>query len=157
MKIYLDTSVVSMFNNPELGNITREFFDFITQNNHELVISEIVENEIELAEITKREQIISFLKTLNITKLSKNNEIYNLSQEYINNKILTSNHLDDLLHISYATLSYCDVIVSWNRKHIAKESKIQQINLCNLKNNLHTVIICTPQDFLKLFTPFKES
>jgi hypothetical protein len=65
--------------------------------------------------------------------------------------ILTHNHIDDLLHIAYATVYECDVIVSWNRKHIAKATKIQKINLCNIKNNYRSITICTPEDFLTIF------
>jgi predicted nucleic acid-binding protein len=131
------------------GIITQDFFKFVEEKNHEIVISTIVNEEIYKALPEKKEEILNFLKQLNnVTILSADNDSYNLALKYIKEGILTESHLNDLLHVAYATVSACDVIVSWNRKHLAKESKIQKINFCNIRNNYQSIIICTPQDFL---------
>jgi predicted nucleic acid-binding protein len=148
LKIYLDTSVISMLDTSMRGIITKEFFNVATQNDHELVISEIVNLEIKDAELSKREQILYFLGTLNYQSLPYTQESHNLAWNYVIEGVLTHNHIDDLLHVAYATVHNCDMIVSWNRKHIAKPSKIQKLNFCNIKNNYHSITICTPEEFL---------
>ncbi|MDR1140128.1 MAG: hypothetical protein LBL62_00445 [Planctomycetaceae bacterium] len=79
------------------------------------------------------------------TLLIKSN---NLAWKYVTEGVLTHNHFDDLLHVAYATVHKCTMIVSWNRKHIAKPIKIQKLNACNLKNNYNAILIYTPEEFL---------
>ncbi|MDR0608803.1 MAG: hypothetical protein LBG58_01710 [Planctomycetaceae bacterium] len=150
-KIYLDTSVVLMYDDhSQRGIITKEFFKEVSKNNHQLVISEIVNTEI-TDNKAKRESNLSFLSTINYKLLPYSDESYYLAWTYVFGGVLTHNHLDDLLHIAYATIFECDVIVSWNRKHIAKPIKIQKINVCNLKNNYKMIAIYTPEEFLIYF------
>jgi predicted nucleic acid-binding protein len=151
MKIYLDTSVVSMLDDSERGTATKEFFEFINEKNYELVISEIVDNEIRDTKSKKKDTIIEFLNTLNCIYLSHSEESHDHAWNYIADEILTKNHFDDLLHVAYATVHNCNVIVSWNRKHIAKLVKIQKLNACNLKHNYNIIAIYTPEEFLTLF------
>jgi predicted nucleic acid-binding protein len=121
------------------------------QKNYELVISPIVEHEINDTELVKKETILSFMETIKLTKIPFNNDAYNLAWNYIADGILTYNHLDDLLHVAYATINECDVIISWNRKHLAKNSKVQKINLFNITNSYSSISIFTPQEFLTRF------
>jgi hypothetical protein len=116
-----------------------------------LVISEVVKGEIDNAEPSKREAILHFLSTLKYTLIPYNQESYNLAINYIFNGVLNHNHLNDLLHVAYATVHKCDVIVSWNRKHITKPIKIQKLNASNLKNNYSSIVIYTPEEFLTYF------
>jgi hypothetical protein len=150
-KIYLDTSVISMLDNSGRGVITKKFFEAVNNNNCELIISEIVNNEIVDAEISKKDAILFFLDTLKYTLIPYNQKSYDLAWNYVFDGILTHNHIDDLLHVAYATVHECDMIVSWNRKHIAKPIKIQKINACNLKNNYNVIAIFTPEEFLTYF------
>ncbi|MDR1290398.1 MAG: hypothetical protein LBK06_04270 [Planctomycetaceae bacterium] len=147
-KIYLDTSVISMLDESSLGILTRRFFDVITHGDYELVTSDIVETEIEASEEAKRDAILHFLRELNVTTLSYKVESYNLAWKYVEDGVLTSNHIVDLSHVAHATVYECNVLVSWNRRHIAKESKIQKINACNFKYGYLPIIICTPQYFI---------
>jgi predicted nucleic acid-binding protein len=155
IKVYLDTSVVSMLNDSEQGIITRNFFDFAIQKGYQFVVSEVVKTELNgVLEETKRETILNFLDTLNCLSLPYSKEAYNLAWTYVVDEILTENHFEDLLHVAYATVHDCDVIISWNRRHIANQTKIQKLNLCNIKNNLRPIAIYTPQDFLTLNKEF---
>ncbi|MDR2704377.1 MAG: hypothetical protein LBC02_01235 [Planctomycetaceae bacterium] len=152
IKIYLDTSVISMRDNPELGAVTWEFFEFVTQKNCELVISEVAKMEIErISDESKKLEIFQFLETLNCVLLPYLGEAHLLAEIYVKDRVLTNNHLDDLTHVAYATVHKCDMIVSWNRKHIAKPIKIQKLNLCNVKYNYSTIAICTPEEFLTIY------
>jgi predicted nucleic acid-binding protein len=152
IKIYLDTSVVLMLDESERGNITKEFFEFTILNESDFFISEIVENEIKhTTEKLKRDVILRFINNLNYTLLPYSEESHYLAWKYVQDGVLNDNHIDDLLHVAYATVYQCDVIVSWNRKHIAKLSKIQKLNSCNIKNNYPLIAIYTPEEFLIMF------
>jgi hypothetical protein len=69
----------------------------------------------------------------------------NSQKKYIEVGILNEKHFDDLLHVAYATIYKCDIVISWNRKHLAKVTTMQKINKFNLDNNLRMIIIDTPQ------------
>jgi hypothetical protein len=156
LRIYLDTSVISMLDDSERGMITREFFEFAIQKNCEFVISEVVDTELEDSKKRKGNTILQFVETLNCHDLPYSKEAHQLAENYLKDGVLTSNHLDDLTHVAYATVQKCNVIVSWNRKHIAKMSKIQKLNACNLKNNYPIIAIYTPQEFLTHFKEIKK-
>jgi predicted nucleic acid-binding protein len=140
-----------MIDNSDLGAITREFFDFVKQNGCQFVVSEIVDTELEEAKKRKGEAIADFIETLNCVSLPYSDEAHRLAENYVKDGVLTNNHIDDLTHVAYATVHKCDMIVSWNRKHIAKPIKIQKLNLCNIKYKYPTIAICTPQEFLTLY------
>jgi predicted nucleic acid-binding protein len=150
-KIYLDTSVISMIDNPDLGAVTREFFEFAKQKNCEFMISEVVKNELDESKKNKGGTILTFFETLDCVPLVYNDSAHYLAERYIEDGVLTEKHIDDLTHVAYATVYKCDMIVSWNRRHIAKPIKIQKINNCNLKNNYPMIAIYTPGDFLLNF------
>jgi hypothetical protein len=140
-----------MLDDSERGKRTKDFFKYVLQYNHQLILSEIVKGEIDDAEEHKKVTILRFLNTLTPLYLPHNKEAHHLAAQYINERILTDNHIGDLLHIAYATVYGCDIIISWNRKHIARQSKIKKINACNLKNNYGIIEIYTPEEFLTSF------
>ncbi|MDR1484431.1 MAG: hypothetical protein LBT09_06370 [Planctomycetaceae bacterium] len=151
LKIYLDTSVVLMRDDSARGIITKEFFKNVSQNNHNLVISEIVDYEItNTKDELQKESNKYFMSTIEYSLLPYSKESHDLAWKYVINGVLTHNHIGDLLHVAYATVNECDMIVSWNRKHIAKHSKIQKLNLCNIKYDYRSITICTPEEFLTI-------
>jgi hypothetical protein len=152
IKIYLDTSVISMLDDSLRGIITREFFDLAIQKGCEFVISEVVNMELDdIPEEGKGEAISKFIEKLNCVSLPNSEVANNLALKYVFDGVLTHNHIDDLTHVAYATVFECDIIVSWNRKHIANKIKIQKLNACNIKNNYPVIAIYTPEEFLTLY------
>jgi hypothetical protein len=91
------------------------------------------------------------MKQLEFTKIPYCDESNILAWKHVTENILTRHHFDDLSHVAYATVHECDMIVSWNRKHIAKQSKIRKLNLCNIKYNYRSITICTPKEFLTVY------
>ncbi|MDR2706240.1 MAG: hypothetical protein LBC02_10720 [Planctomycetaceae bacterium] len=152
IKIYLDTSVISMLDNPDLGAVTRKFFELAKQRGCQFVISEIVKKEIDgITNTNKGAAASQIIESLNCVLLPYSQESYDLARTYVLEGILTENHVNDLRHVAYATVFGCSVIVSWNRRHIAKPIKIQKLNACNIKNNYPAIVIYTPEEFLILY------
>jgi hypothetical protein len=138
-----------MLDNPELGGLTKMFFGIVDQEIYELVISPIVVGEINNAKVEKKESVLCFLDALdNLTRLVSASEAYSLAQNYLIEGVLTYNHIDDLLHMAYATVYQCDMIVSWNRKHLANPLKMQKLNKCNEAQGYSSIVICTPRHFI---------
>jgi hypothetical protein len=151
IKLCLDTSVVSMLDESELGMITKEFFDFVKENQerYELIVSPALFEEIEKANHEIRKMIADFVVSLNATMLPEDNAAYNLAEKYVLEKILSQRHFYDLHHVAYATIYQCDFFISWNRSDLARISTLQKVNLYNIRNNYNPIIIVTPKTFLE--------
>jgi predicted nucleic acid-binding protein len=148
LKIYLDTSVVSQFDDSERGMITKEFFEIAKKADVELMISPMVQNEILRATPEKRQQLVTLIGLLPLTKLIVNAEADKLVERYISAGILNETHSADLTHIAYAVLAHCDYIVSWNMKHLANERTILRVHKFNSENELSKIIIVTPKQLI---------
>jgi hypothetical protein len=75
-------------------------------------------------------------------------EVEDLAQEFISLGILTETNLDDCKHIAVAMLANCDIIVSWNFKHIVNYKTIEGVKLiAGIKGYKDIVILC-PSMFL---------
>jgi hypothetical protein len=149
IKLYLDTCIFSPLDDKR-ETITKEFFKFVSKNSgkYKLVISPITLQEIDNAPEKIRAEINAFLSTIKLIKLQENKLAQELAKDYIKYGILSEKHFEDLLHVAYATLAECDIVISWNRKHLARLITMQKVNKFNLNNNYRMIIIDTPQFIL---------
>ncbi|MDR3110756.1 MAG: hypothetical protein LBU65_13895 [Planctomycetaceae bacterium] len=150
-RIYLDTSVVSMFDDSERGIITKKFFEIIERepDNYEIIVSPVLEEEILITpEPEKKVKIYQRLELLPKINIGKNDEAENLAWIYVIEDVLTDTHIDDLRHIAYAVTSRCDYVVSWNMKHLSNVRTINRVNNYNKNNNYPIVMITPPTIFL---------
>jgi len=58
--------------------------------------------------------------------------------------VVSENYLADALHVALATVTGCDLIVSWNFKHIVNYRKIQQYNAVNALHGYGSIAIYSP-------------
>ena len=75
-------------------------------------------------------------------------EVLNLRNAYLNAGIITPKSIDDVAHVALATISGCDMIVSWNFKHIVHFQKIPKYNAVNTLNGYHSIAIFSPPEVL---------
>jgi predicted nucleic acid-binding protein len=146
MKFYLDTSVFGGFFDKEFEEPTKELFNFIEDNNIEILYSPIVEEELELAPIVVKllaDQFLASALYINITK-----EMENLSQLYVYEGALTNKSASDASHIAIATIGGADAIVTWNFKHMANFIRIKQYNSINLSQGYKKIDIYTPRQII---------
>lgn len=66
-----------------------------------------------------------------IEEIEIDSEISDLATKYINFDILTDKHFEDALHIAAPSVRKCDVLASWNFKHIVKVKTILGANGIN--------------------------
>ena len=52
----------------------------------------------------------------------------------------------DAMHVAAATVANCDIIVSWNLKHIVHYDKIRGYNAVNLREGYRTLAIHSPKE-----------
>ena len=75
-------------------------------------------------------------------------EIMNLADKYIVEKVVGRTSLEDCRHIALATVNRVDVLASWNFKHIVNLDRIKGYNSVNLRLGYPTIEIRTPQELV---------
>ena len=79
-----------------------------------------------------------------------NNSASVVAEAYIKEGALTNKSYNDALHIALATLNNCDVLASWNFKHIVNLDRIRLYNSINLRLGYRMIEIRTPREILKI-------
>ena len=153
LKIYLDTSVISHLfadDTPDKMDDTHKLWeDFKADNKYDIFISTVTVEEIQKCAEPKRTKMAEMLSAINFRILEETDELNNLSDEYVTNGVLTKKSADDCLHIAYAVVADCDVIVSWNFKHLVNYRTINKVKIVNAINHYKEINIVSPQMLLE--------
>ncbi len=134
--IYVETSIPSFYfetrltvpENQARRNWTRKWWG------EALNIDTLVTSQAVIAELTdppepKRSDCLGLLR--DIPLLGLDNEIEALVRTYIENKVMPADVTGDALHLALATLHECDILVSWNCRHIANANKFEHVRKIN--------------------------
>ncbi|HEX6040708.1 hypothetical protein, partial [Longimicrobium sp.] len=78
-----------------------------------------------------------------------NREVLATAREYIQSKVMPNDPLGDALHLALASHYKCDVLATWNFRHLANPNKLDHIRRINERLNLFVPRICTPSDLLE--------
>ncbi len=146
LRVYLDTSVIGGCFDKEFESESNQIIKNVNLGIFEGVISVITVNElIEAPDFVKN--LFSDLSE-NLTILELNDDVVKLSNEYLNNNVVTEKYKEDALHIAFATIYNIDVLVSWNFKHIVNLNKIKQFNSINISQGYHILEIRSPKELV---------
>jgi len=147
-KIYLDTSVISHLQHedvPEKMQDTLLFWRMLESGRYEVVISDITLMELRQCFEPKRSGLLGYLGTINYALLPQTDEVDALAEAYVENGVLSRKSMGDCQHIAFATISGCDVIVSWNFKHMVRMTTIQKVRTINaMKGYFKLLYIVSP-------------
>jgi len=141
-RIYIDTSVVGYLHQesqPEKMGDTHKLWQKIKQGEYEVVLSQLMFDEISR---TSNEEIkdimLGFIAEIDYIKSEVTHDVKEIAELIKKNHILTEKSADDCLHIGCAITSECDVIVSWNFKHLVNIKTINGVKaitaLCGYKD-----------------------
>lgn len=150
-KIYLDTSVISYleaYDTPDKMEDTLKLWKILKQDSYDIYISETVFYEINKCNEPKRTFLFKKLEEIDYHELMFNSETYDLTEEYLNNEVLSNNSIDDLIHIAFAITNDIDYILSWNFKHFVNINTINKVNLLNIELGYNEVLILPPSMFV---------
>ena len=151
LKLYLDTSIWNLALETERDEytLTRNFLDVHSNSkNNLLLISEVVEVEVNRAYDTRRKQLLKLIEKYKPEVLIPTNEAYNLARIYISEGLMPVSAINDAIHIAIASLNHCDFIVSWNFKHIVKAKTIKGVHVINLREGYSLIEIVSPREFV---------
>ena len=151
LKLYLDTSTISHLiadDTPEKMADTNKLWEDFIDEKYELFISPVVMSEIDNCPEPKRSKLYARMEQIQFEILQRTDEITRLAKEYITNGILTEKSFDDCLHIAIAVINNCDIIVSWNFKHLANVRTIDKVKIANAMNRYREISIVPPSMLL---------
>jgi predicted nucleic acid-binding protein len=146
MRIYADTSVFGGVFDKEFAKPTKMFFSEIDTGRFTIVTSAIVEAEIEPAPQKIRDFFAHYEAIAEIAQVTQ--EMLLLQQQYIKSGVVTPKSAEDALHVAIATVAQCNLIVSWNFKHIVHFDKIPTYNAVNTLNGYGQIGIYSPLEVI---------
>lgn len=147
MKIYADTSVFGGVFDQEFSEPSKQFFDEVDAGRFVLVTSAVVEAEIEPAPERIQLFFARYAESASIADASK--EALDLQENYIRSGVVIEKSRNDALHVAIATVPGCDLIVSWNFKHIVHFDKIPKYNAVNVLNGYGHIGIYSPLEVIQ--------
>jgi predicted nucleic acid-binding protein len=148
LKIYLDTSVISYLDQqdvPEKMAETHKLWKRIISKEFEVVISTIVLYEIEnIKNKEKKEKLKKYLKQIEYSIVEINERSIEIASRFVNLGILKQKSFDDCRHIAAAIISGCNVIISWNFKHIVNHKTIVGVKAVTALEGYNDILIYAP-------------
>ncbi|MFA6243120.1 MAG: hypothetical protein WC655_19440 [Candidatus Hydrogenedentales bacterium] len=72
-----------------------------------------------------------------------------LQEAYLRAGIVGPKWSDDALHVAFAAVSRCSLLVSWNFKHIVHYRKIALYNAINIVEGYGEIGIHTPEEVIQ--------
>jgi len=146
IQVYADTSVYGGVFDEEFADASSLFFDQVRSGDFTLYISDVVHKELIVAPDNVNGLFEEILPYCRLAEISENT--LELQQSYIKEGILSEKWYDDALHVAIATVADCDVIVSWNFKHIVNFQKIPMFNAVNVLNGYKPIAIHSPMEVI---------
>ena len=85
--------------------------------------------------VNKKEKLLKVIEKypINLINIDDNNLVEHLAKLYIIEKIIPEKKREDALHIAISTVFDCDILLSWNFKHLANIKKQIAVNVINSK------------------------
>lgn len=147
LRVYLDTSVISHLEQDdalEKMEQTRKFWEILKAGKYEVVISDLVLAEINECKEPKRSLLQEHLAQINYERVEIIKETEEIAEEIIEEGILNPKSFDDCLHIASAILNDCNIIVSWNFKHMVNVDTINGIRRITFAKRYNNIDIYAP-------------
>jgi predicted nucleic acid-binding protein len=144
LRVYADTSVFGGVFDPEFAKASERFFAQVRKGVFQLVVSSIVADELAAAPPQVRSLFDEILPQAEVTPITE--EAAELSESYLQHNILAPAWREDAMHVALATVSRCDLIVSWNFGHIVHFDKIPRYNAVNILRGHRPIAIHSPSE-----------
>jgi len=152
-KVYLDTSVISYLEQddaPEKMADTRAVWDTLKRGDYDIFVSQVVLKELnDCRDLRKKELFFKHLREINFNIVEITEDTIALAEKFIDFGILKQKSLDDCQHIAAAILNDCDIIISWNFKHIVNVKTIRGIKVITTMQGRRDLLIYPPTALLE--------
>lgn len=135
MLIYVDASVVGGCEDVEFADDSLALWQLFIQGHYVMVLSEHTIRELAGAPARVRRHPFEVPQEHRIV-LTDDAEADTLAEAYLEHHVVGPGSRSDALHVGLAVVSNCDVLVSWNFKHIVNLGRIRLFNAVNLEKGL---------------------
>ena len=144
--VYADTSVYGGVFDKEFDKASRRFFDAVRDGQFRIVVSAVIQDEIAKAPARVRalfDEMAQHAQFAHITDIAET-----LQFAYLAAKIVPANAEPDALHVALATAEGCEMIISWNFKHIVNYRRIPLYNEINKRHGQPEIAIFSPLEVI---------
>lgn len=145
--IYVDASVVGGCEDIEFSEDSLALWRLFIQGQYVMVLSEHTIRELAGAPEPVRKRLLEVPQEHRII-LTDDDEADALAEAYMEHRVVGPGSRSDALHVALAVVSNCDVLVSWNFKHIVNLGKIRLFNAVNLEKGYRPIEIRSPKEVL---------
>jgi hypothetical protein len=151
--IYIETSVPSFYHETRPDRDLQSRRDWtrqwwaMTKLDQELVIGLPVISELEETPLPKRDKVFALIAQLRILPYVP--EIADIVEVYFAHKLMPLEAQGDADHLALASFHNCDMLVTWNCKHLANANKFGHIHRVNALLGLRTPSLVTPLQLLE--------
>jgi predicted nucleic acid-binding protein len=139
LKIYLDQQ-----DTPERMAETHILWDKIKADIFEVVISDVTIAEINDCDKKKRETLFDYLNQIKYIMIESDRRSVDIASRFVDLGILNQKSFDDCQHIANAIVSGCDIIVSWNFKHIVNHKTMMGVKAVTALEGYDDLLIYDP-------------
>ncbi len=152
--IYIETTIPSYYHNSRtdaemvvLSQWTRDWWDN-RRHEHQVVTSSAVLEELRGGDHPKKAEKLALLDSISL--LPTNDEVAKIVDAYIAQKLMPDDPQGDALHLAFASFYKCDILLSWNCRHIVNHHKAEHLKKLNARMGLHVPALLTPFELLKM-------
>lgn len=152
LKVYLDTSVVSYLyqeDAPEKMQDTLSLWELFRQERYDVCLSDIVFDEIGGCRPEKLNRLLDYLEQIDYELIQTDEETVSLAEKFIDFGILKQKSFDDCHHIAAAILAGCDIVISWNFKHIVHVKTVRGVKTITTLEGYKDLLIYPPSVLLE--------
>lgn len=147
LRVYADTSVIGGCFDPEFREHSRALLGMVRDGRVILLLSELLSIELRRA-AEEVQAVLADLPSEQVEPLAIGDEAEALRDAYLAAGIVGPRHSNDALHVALATVARCDVLVSWNVRHIVQLDKIRAFNAVNLREGYLPIEIRSPREIV---------
>jgi predicted nucleic acid-binding protein len=152
LKIYLDTSIISYLDQqdaPEKMAETHKLWNKIKTGVFDVVISSVTTRELDDCDEEKQNTLYDYLAEISFDTVAVNEKIMEIAGQIVDFDILKRKSFDDCQHIAAAIISECDIIVSWNFKHLVNVDTVRGVKAITAMGGYKDILIYPPTILLE--------
>ena len=153
LKVYLDTSVISYLQQedaPEKTRITLELWEKFKGNTFDVCLSDLTLLEVGNCEEPKASFMRNKLDEIPYSRLFIDSLVVELANDIVKIGILTENSIEDCQHIAVALINNCDIILSWNFRHLVNVKTIDGVRALSMIKGYKNINILNPMTLLEM-------
>jgi predicted nucleic acid-binding protein len=112
------------------------------------VTSVVVFEELDrIPDAERRDKSLALVRPLE--QLDYTVELAEIAEVYIRHKLMPAETTGDAAHLALASFYNCDMLVTWNCRHLANANKTGHIRRVNALLGLRTPMLVTPLELLE--------